>query len=180
MWFSQWETDLVDLGFAHWQQKRSVIIPPKQLLGRIINIDETALSLDGANGCSGGRPRVEFYISSTYQQCHIEEHSSQAPQSPDHWILSSWRSYCKAKPGNEKLNIDILAKMKTVEDLFGKWKLTKFPTTTYRMNEKRGMKNEIEFEKYVKDNLMRLYLDAADLPGKRVMIKVDSGPGQMN
>ena len=78
----------------------------------------------------------------------------------------------KAKPGNEKLNIDILAKTKTVESRFGKVKLTKFPTT-YRMNE-------IEFEKYVQDNLMRLYPDAADLPGERVMIKVDSGLGQMN
>ena len=43
------------------------------------------------------------------------------------------------------------------------------------MNEKGGM-NEIEFEKYVEDNLTRLYPDSADLPGKRVMLKVDSGP----
>ena len=84
----------------------------------------------------------------------------------------------KAKPENAKLNIDILTKMKTVEGVFGKPKLTSFHTT-FRMNDKGGM-NEIEFEIYVEDNLIRLYPDAADLPGKRVMIEVDSGPGQMN
>ena len=62
MWFNQWETNLLELGFAY-RQNGSIVIPPRQLK-HIINIDKTALSLDGANGHCGGRPRVEFYHSS--------------------------------------------------------------------------------------------------------------------
>ena len=44
------------------------------------------------------------------------------------------------------------------------------------MNEKGGMDNK-EFDKYIRNNIMRLYPDAADEPGKRVIIKCNSGPG---
>ena len=38
-----------------------------------------------------------------------------------------------------------------------------------------------EFEKYVKNNIIPLYPDALDVPGKRVvMLKVDSMPGRLN
>ena len=47
------------------------------------------------------------------------------------------------------------------------------------LNEKGGMDDD-EFEKYLKNSIIPLYPDALDVPGKRVMIKVDSGPGRMN
>ena len=47
------------------------------------------------------------------------------------------------------------------------------------LNEKGGM-DDAEFEKYVKNNIIPLYPDACDMKGKRVMIKVDSGPGRVN
>ena len=47
------------------------------------------------------------------------------------------------------------------------------------MNLKGGMDN-LEFEKYVENNLLGLYPDAADVEGRRVIMKVDSGPGRMN
>lgn len=50
---------------------------------------------------------------------------------------------------------------------------------SFGLNEKGGM-DEIEFEKYVKNSIITLYPDACDLPGKRVLIKVDSGPGRLN
>ncbi len=37
-----------------------------------------------------------------------------------------------------------------------------------------------EFEKCLKNNIIPLFPDALDVPGKRVMLKVDSGPGRMN
>ena len=40
--------------------------------------------------------------------------------------------------------------------------------------------DEAEFAKYVKNNIIPLYPDALDVPGKRVMLKVDSGPGRLN
>ena len=38
---------------------------------------------------------------------------------------------------------------------------------------------EEEFCQYVLNSLVILYPDACDEPGKRVMIKVDSGPGSL-
>jgi hypothetical protein len=41
------------------------------------------------------------------------------------------------------------------------------------LNEKGGM-DEAEFEKYVKNNIIPLYPDALDIPGKRVLVKTSS------
>ena len=40
--------------------------------------------------------------------------------------------------------------------------------------------NKEEFEKYVEKNIAQLYPDAQDIPGSRVIFKVDSGPSCMN
>ena len=40
--------------------------------------------------------------------------------------------------------------------------------------------NEVEFEKYINNNVRTLWPDVEDVPGKRVALKVDSGPGRMN
>ena len=47
------------------------------------------------------------------------------------------------------------------------------------MNEKAGMNAE-EFQKYVEKAILPLFPDIEDKPGKRVILKVDSGPGRMN
>jgi len=51
--------------------------------------------------------------------------------------------------------------------------------TTFGLNQKGGM-NSIELDKYIKQAILPLYPDVADVPGKRVMLKVDSGPGRLN
>ena len=57
-----------NLGFAHWQ---NVLLPSlENQLTQIINIDETALSLDWANGHYGGRPQVEFSYESSLPVSH--------------------------------------------------------------------------------------------------------------
>jgi len=50
---------------------------------------------------------------------------------------------------------------------------------TFGANEKGGMDSE-EFEKYVMNSIVPLYPHARNQRGKRVMLKVDSGPGRMN
>ena len=47
------------------------------------------------------------------------------------------------------------------------------------LNEKGGMDEE-EFAKYIRNSILPLYPDAMDVPGKRVMVKVDSGSGRLN
>ena len=155
MWFNQWEKYLVDLlDFAQLLNGSE--------LGRLINIDETALSLDGANGCcAGGRLRVEFYNSSMPVSHRRKFKSSMTitlitgSSAAGEAIAPHFQFPTKAKPGgNEKLKINILLKMKTADGLFGEVKVTQFPTI-YRMNEKGGI-NKIEFERYVEDNFRLL------------------------
>ncbi len=50
---------------------------------------------------------------------------------------------------------------------------------TFDMNAKGGM-DDHEFEKYVTNLLVPLFPDSEDAPGKRVIIKLDSGPGCLN
>ena len=38
----------------------------------------------------------------------------------------------------------------------------------------------MELDKYIKNSILPLYPDIADVPLKRVALKVDSGPGRMN
>ncbi len=47
------------------------------------------------------------------------------------------------------------------------------------MNVEGGMDDQ-EFEKYVTKLLVHLFPNYEDAPGKRITIKVDSGPGGMN
>jgi hypothetical protein len=47
---------------------------------------------------------------------------------------------------------------------------------TIRMNEKRGM-NEDKFDKCIDNVIILLFPNLKVLPGKRVLLKVDSGPG---
>ena len=45
------------------------------------------------------------------------------------------------------------------------------------MNEKGGVA-DVKFEKYIDNSIIPLYPDLEDTPGKRVLLKVDSGPGR--
>ena len=58
-WFDNWQSDLLELGFAY-ETGDDVKISDEQL-ARIGNIDETCLSLDGSSGLCGGHPEVTFY-----------------------------------------------------------------------------------------------------------------------
>jgi hypothetical protein len=50
---------------------------------------------------------------------------------------------------------------------------------TFGMNEKAGM-NAVELNKYIANSILPLFPDMEDVPGKRVLLKVDSGPGRNN
>ena len=60
MWFNNWFKDIEQLGFARRNSDGERVIPDDQL-SRILNVDETCLSVDGSQGNRGGRPAVTFY-----------------------------------------------------------------------------------------------------------------------
>jgi len=49
---------------------------------------------------------------------------------------------------------------------------------TFGFNAKGGMDNE-QVKEYFKTNIAPLFPDAEDKEGKRMMVKVDSGPGRL-
>jgi hypothetical protein len=50
---------------------------------------------------------------------------------------------------------------------------------TFGMNDRGGMNSE-ELHKYIRCAILPLYPDLEDKPGKRIIIKIDSGPGRRN
>ncbi len=51
----------MDLGFAYVHPTTGRLVIPIEQLMRIVNIDETCLSLDGSDNIRGGRPEVICY-----------------------------------------------------------------------------------------------------------------------
>ena len=60
VWFDRWKQDLMKLKFGGEDREGNLVIPNNQL-ARIFNINETGLSLDGADGQCDGRPAVQFF-----------------------------------------------------------------------------------------------------------------------
>ncbi len=50
-------------------------------------------------------------------------------------------------------------------------------SATIGINEKGGV-TDVEFDRYIKNSVVPLFPDLADMPGKRGLLKVDSGPGR--
>ena len=183
-WFDSWESDLVSLGFAFKNDEDETIIPEDQKRN-ILNLDETCLGMDGNKGGRGGRPSVVFYdpslpklgkraVKSSLTTTMITGSNAIGEPLPPHFQFST-----KATSGDrQKVRNEVLKYMLGVRATFGNDEERVWPAT-YGLNEKGGM-DDCEFEKYIRNSIIPLYPNAEDSPGKRVMIKIDSGPGRLN
>ncbi len=79
---------------------------------------------------------------------------------------------------HEKVQFDFFVHIKKTRGQFGCDKVKEWPCG-FGTNEKGGM-NNVEFDKYIKNVIMPLYPDMEDEPGKHVLLKVNSRPGQNN
>jgi hypothetical protein len=57
-WFENWENNLVELGLADRDPTTEKVTIFEEQLGNIVNLDETAISLDGSTQNKGGRPEA--------------------------------------------------------------------------------------------------------------------------
>jgi hypothetical protein len=186
MWFNTWEANLIQLGF----EKKSDIeghleIPDNQLV-RIVNFDETCCSTDGSESAAGGWPEAIFYnphlplvgratSKSATTTTMITDSNAAGEALPPHFqfmTLAQSDDSMRMRMDMAEYSPDILCK-------FGRETAPQPTAISYGMNEKGGM-DEIEFKKYIKNSILHLYSDACDVPGKCVIIKVDSGPGRLN
>lgn len=184
VWFDNWGNDLVELGFATRDASDSVVIPEEQLKN-IVNFDETCLSLDGSEGNRGGRPVVVFYdprfpqvgkgtSKSALTTTMITGSTAAGEALPPHFQFQTAAQTVE----RERIRRDCVAFMLGTKGKFGGDEEKVWPAT-YGLNEKGGMDTE-EFEKYIKNSIIPLFPNARDEPGKRVLLKCDSGPGRMN
>ena len=192
LWFDNWKRELLELGFATTSQyegeegedEEKINIPVNQL-DRILNLDETCLSLDGSQGARGGRPTVSYFYPSLPQLGQAASKSNVTTTLicgstaggealPPHFQFST-----KAKSEETmRLRRDTVVHMRQVRGKFGNKTTNLFPVTI-GMNEKGGMDDE-EFHKYIMNSIVPLYPDVSNKKGKRVLIKIDSGPGRTN
>jgi hypothetical protein len=76
----------------------------------------------------------------------------------------------------EKILVDFFTHVQNTRGRFRYGEERIFPATI-GMNEKGGM-TDVEFDRYIENSVVPLFPDLADRPGKRVLLKVDSGPGR--
>ena len=79
---------------------------------------------------------------------------------------------------NEQCRLEAAAFFPGVWCKFGR-KGSNYIGVSVGLNKKGGM-DGAKFEKYIRNCILLLFLDALDLPGFCVMIKVDSSPGRLN
>jgi len=192
-WYTQWEHTLISLGFGRLKpidgredhlEEGSIIFFDGQKK-RIINLDETDGSLDNTKGKRGGRPPHVFYgkdvaggstaaSKTSYTPTIVCGSNADGEAIPPHFQLKS-----AAKTATrERFSMEFIANCKDVYGQFGNENRKRLPCT-FGLNEKAGM-NSVELEKYFRGSILPLYPDIEDRPLKRVIAKLDSGPGRMN
>jgi hypothetical protein len=189
-WFDTFHEIVVRLGFARKrtdddpEDSPEVIFFPGQE-ERIINFDESPVAIDNTSGEKGGRPPTTFSSTSLpaaatpankagYACTFIGGSTAAGTPVPPHFQLKT----AAKSVDREQIKTVILQHVKRVRGKFGNPK-EKLHGVTFGMNEKGGM-DSTELAKYLESAILPLYPDLEDKPGKRVLIKVDSGPGRTN
>ncbi len=124
---------------------------------------------------NGGLPAIGLAASKTSQSTTMITGSNALGEViPPHFQFST-----NAKSEDrERIRLETVKYLKGIRGKFGYDNDQIFPCTL-GLNEKGGMDRE-EFEKYIFNGIVPLYPNALDVPGKRVLIKIDSGPGRNN
>ena len=183
LWFDVWEDSLLEFGFAVKEDGKLYI--SEESLARIINLDESCLSLDGSDGKRGGRPTISFHnpclpdlgkcaSKSSVTATFIGGSNAKGEALPPHIQLST-----SAKSDErQKFRVEMLEHLHNIVGNFGHETEQSFPVTI-GMNEKGGMDDD-QFAKYLLNLISAIFPDCADKRGRRVIINIDSGPGRTN
>ncbi len=161
---------MVKHGFAIQMEDVTVNVPDEQKK-HILDVDESALLMGGSTHEKGGHPSVTFYDRSLPVNGFIASKRSQATTliigSRDAMIVLPPRFLFSATSKSEECAHFCLETVKFMENVIGQCgydEVKGFPCT-FGLNEKRGMDKK-EFEKYIFTNIIPLYHDAKDVPGK--------------
>ena len=170
-------------GFATTTDQGEVIFSETQKR-RIINIDETNLSLDGSDGGRGGRPACSITIKHCQRPGTAQNKaglssslmcgSNAAGEAmPLHVMFSS-----KAEEENMAVKLSWIDGLPSVSGMFGHDEVKTFPASV-TVNEKGGTDARV-LRQVLMHYVVTLFPDAADVDGKRILIKIDGGPGRLD
>ena len=150
----------------------------------ICNIDESCLSLDGTEANKGGRPPMILYnprigvpdtcANKSGYHCTLVQGVNLAGEAfPPHLQLPT----DALDHSNVRLEGSFFANLHEVKGRYGHEKEKTFPCTVGH-NKKGGMDND-QFENYMINVLQKYFPNSADVPGKRVCVLTDGGPGRV-
>jgi hypothetical protein len=152
---------------------------------RILNLDESSTSLDGASGNAGGRPT--FTIWDVQKSCPGGSHNKYSctatlvvAGSAAEDLLPPHFQFTTAAKKDNGLSIWCLSSDRSFHDVVTHFGIG-IPTAchvTFGKNEKGGM-SEDEFETYIMNFILPLFPDARHIPGKRVLLKMDWVHGEL-
>ena len=182
--YQKWEQECVRLGFARLPrdeqekaEKGHVVFYPDQE-SRIANFDEVHFSLDGTDEHAGGRP------SATPSTDVINEAGKPAQKSSKTCTLMFGVIGNEAMPplavfpsASDNVNPLYAASFHEIKAQYGLSAPRHF-LPAFATNLKGGVNNNI-FRNWMITTVAPLWPDLADLAGKRVMLKADSGPGRL-
>jgi len=183
-WFDAWEVFCVSQGFATKNSNGEVLFTEEQMR-RIINVDETNFSLDGSDGGRGGRPANTITISnaarpgtgqnkSSISSSLMLGSNSAGESMPIHIMFAS-----KAKEEqNYQINPEWILGIPRVRGIFGHEEEKSFPATV-TVNPKGGTDSRVLMQ-YLNSVMATLFPNASDTPGRRVLFKIDGGPGRLD
>jgi hypothetical protein len=175
LWFDSWEKFVVEYGFATINPDGSLYFSDK-MKARIINMDETCLSLDVSNSNRGGRPTVTYY-----DVCFPQLGKATSKSALSTTMMTGSSAAGEAIPPHfqgEAIRIEMIRYLLDVKGIFG-WETEQEFPISIGLNSKGGMDDDDFFE-YVKKSIMKLFPDAAPRKGSWVVIKCDSCPGRLN
>jgi hypothetical protein len=193
VWYENFKAGVVEYGFAtaveEYDEEGNLISEvtfTEEQKRRIFNIDETKISLDGSDGGVGGRPASTLTIKNAQRTGTATSKSSTActmvcgicangDTLPPHIQYNSDAQ----DPDNYGVRVGWLDNMPTGNGHFGFAYYHDDILATFAVNEKGGMDTEYFF-KYLCENIIKLFPDAADVPGLRVLLKCDGGPGRLD
>jgi hypothetical protein len=181
-WFVEYRRVILEMGFAVENGDGTVRFLDVE---RIINIDETHLTLDEASAAGkGGRPAQCMYdpnLSRTGRAAHKSSMSCtlMAGSTAGGTMLAPHVQLPTSATAEERQRIrtDVATHFPTFRGRFG-FGEDVWLDPTFGCNEKGGF-DANQFMKFM-DTLMNRYPDCANVDGKRIFVKVDSGPGRHN
>jgi hypothetical protein len=145
-------------------------------------VDKTKMLLDGSKTRAGGRPAVTFFDSHLPMPCVSAAKSSLSCNGifgsnttgecvPPHWQIPTTATAVE----REKVRVDFIRHFMKTCGRFGCKEVREW-SATIGMN-KKGEMNDDEFNMYMDNSIIPLFPDLKDVPGKRMLLKVDSSPG---